>query len=67
MENFKIILSLDMVFTSGEMGENMMGAINLIKSMVLENIYGVMEGNMWDTGTMGSNMDMGNIFIRILV
>ena len=44
---------------SDQMEKNMLGNIEMIKNMALENLYGGMEGNIKESGLMGNSMEKG--------
>lgn len=51
--------------TTGEMGENTKGSINMIRKKGLENIVGLMVEYMKATGKTLDNMGKENIFCKM--
>jgi hypothetical protein len=50
------------VFINGMMEENIRDSINTIRSMAMESILGLTEGNMMAAGQTDFVMEEGNIF-----
>ena len=66
MESGQIMIYMEKVWFSGQMGENMPDNLSKTKDKGKEHISGLMGGNMMATGNNGNNMEQVNILTQMV-